>query len=73
MGKSMLLLSGFLVVVGNWVIMLNCPDSEPLSSSGQAVPTQEVFKSGWDLNSAATVCSKDNMVSEVLARVANIY
>lgn len=58
MGKSMLLLSGCLVVVGNQVVMLNCSDSEPLSCSGQLVPTQDVFKSGWDLDSAATLFNK---------------
>lgn len=51
----MLLLSGCLVVVGNQVVMLSCSDSEPLSCSGRLIPTQEVFKSGWDLDSAATV------------------
>lgn len=53
--KSMLLLSGRLVVVGNQVVMVNCSDSEPLSCSRQVGPTQEVFKSGWDVSSAATV------------------
>lgn len=69
MGKSMLLLSGGLVVVGNQVVMVNCSDSEPLSCSSQVGPTQEAFKSGWD----RCVCPEDNMVSEALAHVACTY
>lgn len=55
MGKSMLLLSGCVVVVGDRAVTSNCSDSEPLSCCGWVAPTQEVFKSGWDVGSAATM------------------
>lgn len=49
-GKSMMLLSVCPVVLGNQVVALNHSDSEPLSCSEQLAPTQEVFKSRWELD-----------------------